>query len=237
MTRSVQDYLDSLVWDGTPRLDRWLIDFAGAEDTPHVRATSRAMLVAAVRRARHPGCPYDQMPVIEGPQGSGKTQALRLLAVEDEWFTDTLPITSDDVRRILEATAGKWIIEASELRTLLEGEDDEDKDRAVAPRRKPATLKSFLSRSHDEARLAYQREKTRVPRGFVVIGTSGSLDYLKDSTGNRRFWPVTVRNFDLARLAEVRDQLWAEAAVAEAGGESIQLEQAIHQVRGVHQDV
>lgn len=222
--KSVTDYLSSLVWDGTPRLDRWLIDYAGAEDTPRVRATSRAMLVAAVRRARQPGCRFDQMPVIEGPQGCGKSSALRVLAIDEAWFTDNLPITSEDVRQIIDATEGKWIVEVTELQSLLEGEGDEEKDRAVAPRRKPTALKSFLSRSHDEARLAYQREKTRVPRGFVVIGTSGSHDYLQNSTGNRRFWPVRVLHFDLKRLAAERDQIWAEAAVSEAGGEPIQLE-------------
>lgn len=202
--RTVTDYLAGLIWDGTPRLDRWLIDYAGAEDIPRVRAVSRAMLVAAVRRARDPGCRFDQLPVIEGPQGCGKSSALRMLAIDEAWFSDHLPAVAD-VRKLMEATAGKWIIEATELNA-----------------NDAAQLKSFLSRTHDEARMAYQRETTRMPRGFVVIGTTGSSDYLRD-TGNRRFWPVSVRSFDLKRLASVRDQLWAEAAIAEATGESIYL--------------
>jgi len=81
---SVIDYLNSLAWDETPRLDRWLVECAGADDSPYVRAVSRAMLIAAVRRARHPGCRFDQMPVLEGPQGCGKSAALRVLA--DAWL-------------------------------------------------------------------------------------------------------------------------------------------------------
>jgi predicted P-loop ATPase len=206
--KSVTDYLNALVWDGVPRLDRWLVDLAGAEDSAYVRAVSRAMLVAAVRRARHPGCRFDQMPVIEGPQGCGKSRALAVLAVEDAWFSDFLPLADGDVRKLIEATHGKWIVEASEL--------------AGMSRSDSAALKSFLSRPADEARMAYQRTPTRVPRHFMVVGTTGATDYLRD-TGNRRFWPVRVVRFDLARLAEIRDQLWAEAAIAEAAGEALDL--------------
>jgi predicted P-loop ATPase len=204
--KSVINYLDALSWDGVPRIDRWLIDLAGADDTPYVRTASRALLVAAVRRARHPGCRFDQMPVIAGPQGCCKSAALRVLAVEDAWFTDTCPL---DARQIIEGTAGKWIVEACELESLLQ--------------RDSVALKSLLSRSVDEARLAYQREVSRVPRQFVVVGTTAATPFLEDSTGNRRIFAIHVRRFDLARLAEVRDQLWAEAAVAEAAGEQIDL--------------
>ena len=206
--KPVVDYLDSLVWDGTPRLDRWLIDYAGAEDTPNVRGVSRAILVAAVRRARHPGCKFDQLPVICGPQGCGKSLALQLLAVNDAWFTDALTFVDATDKQVVELTAGKWIVEAGGLEDLIQ------KD--------VAALKAFLSRPVDEARLAYQRNRTRVPRGFVVVGTTSATDYLKD-TSSRRYWPVTVRSFDLTRLAEVRDQLWAEASVVEAAGGSIDL--------------
>ena len=196
--KSVTDYLDALTWDGTPRIDRWLVDYAGAEDTPYVRGVSRAMLVAAVRRARHPGSPLDQVLVLEGPQGCGKSTALRVLAADDAWFTDALPSVKD-ARQVIEATAGKWIVEDSEL----------------AAKMAAAGFKAFLSATHDEARLAYQRESTRVPRSFVVVGTTNATDdYLRDATGNRRFWPVRVRRFDLERLAAARDQLWAEAAGA-----------------------
>jgi predicted P-loop ATPase len=255
-TKTVPNYLAALVWDGTPRIDRWLIDCAGAEDSAYVRSASRAMLVAAVRRARHPGCRFDHLPLITGPQGCCKSSALRLLAVEADWFSDDLPLGAD-TRRLIEATAGKWIVEACELEGLFgikrsalaekdDDEDDEHDDEAddaddeaddadeddqddeeedeLPP---AAALKSFLARSVDEARMAYQRERTRVPRQFVVVGTTAATPYLQDPTGNRRIWPIRVRRFDLARLAEVRDQLWAEAAAAEAAGESIFLDAPI----------
>ncbi len=221
--KTVTDYLSSLAWDGTPRIERWLIDCAGAEDTPHVRAGSRQILIAAVRRARYPGCRFDQLLVIDGLQGCGKSAALRLLAVEDAWFADFVPITDGDARRIIEATRGKWIVEAGELKGLLEGEVDEETDRASAPRRRAAALKAFLSRTHDEGRLAYQQTASRVPRSFVVVGTTCEASYLTDATGNRRFVSIRVQQFDLERLREMRDQLWAEAAVAEAAGEPIHL--------------
>lgn len=209
-TKSVSDYLTSLVWDGTPRLDRWLVDLAGAEDTPHVCAASRLMLVAAVRRARDPGCRFDQMPVLVGPQGCGKSSALRVLAVHEAWFEDGVSLVDSDARQFIEATAGKWIVEASELVGMEASESD--------------SLKALLSRSADEARLAYQTERSRVPRSFVIVGTSGqSDDFLVDGGGGRRIVLVHVQHFDLDRLRAVRDQLWAEAAVAEAAGEPIYL--------------
>lgn len=207
---AVTDYLAALVWDGTPRLDRWLIDCAGAEDSPYVRRVSRGMFVAAVRRALHPGCRLDQMPVLEGPQGCGKSSALRILAVMDGWFTDALPLCSVEVQQILEVTAGKWIVEVAELRAMRQSDAE--------------ALKAFLSRTRDEGRGLYAREKTSVPRSFTIVGTTSQTDYLQDVTGNRRIVPVRVQRFDLELLQEVRDQLWAEAVVVEARGEPLDLD-------------
>ena len=209
--KSVTAYLDSLVWDGTPRLNQWLINYSGAEDNAYVRTVSRKIFVAAARRARSPGCVFDQLPVLVGPQGSGKTSALRVLAVEDDWFTDDLPFGSS-TRRCMEATDGKWIVEVSELRGI--------------GRHRVAALKDFLSKTYDEARMPYAYKRERFAREFVIIGTSHETEgYLIDTPENcRRFWPVRIQRFDLARLRADRDQLWAEAAEAEALGESILLE-------------
>lgn len=205
--KSVVEYLNSLVWDRTPRIDRWLVDLAGADDTEYVRKASRAFLVAAVRRARQPGCRFDQLLVIDGPQGSGKSAALRILAVDNAWFGDDLPIESS--RALIEATVGKWIVEAGELQGLGPSE--------------AAALKACLSQTHDQARLAYQRQVTRTPRQFVIVGTTCAAEYLADPTSNRRIWAIRIQQFDLKTLAEIRDQLWAEAAAAEAAGEAIHI--------------
>ncbi len=204
--KSVRDYLDALVWDGVPRIDRWLVEYAGVEDSSYIRAVSRAFLVAAVRRVRQPGCSFDTMLVLEGAQGTGKSSALRILAISDDWFTDDVSMGS---REVIEATAGKWIVEMSEIEGMGQGD--------------VAALKAFLATRTDQARPAYQREVVKVPRQFVIVGTTSASEYLKDSTGNRRFWPVHVgRSFDLDRLRADRDQLWAEAAVAEAKDEPIE---------------
>ena len=200
--KSVRDYLDALVWDGSPRIERWLIDYAGADDTPYVRAVSSAALITAVRRVRQPGCTLDEMLVLEGPQGAGKSRALRTLAIDDDWVTDELPLTQ---QQFVETLAGKWIVEASEL----QGMDKRD----------IAAFKACLSRSSDELRRPHQLKVSRVPRQSVIIGTTNETDgYLRDATGNRRFWSVRVQRFDLERLRADRDQLWAEAAAIEAQG-------------------
>lgn len=211
----VRDYLDGLEWDGVARIDRWLSVYGGAEDTEFVRAISRIVLIAAVRRARSPGCKFDELLVLEGPQGTNKSTAIRVLAAHEDWFNDELPLSGDS-KRVIESIKGRWLVEAGELAGLRQAD--------------LSTLKSLLSRQVDEARMAYGRDVRRYPRQCVFIGTTNDDKYLKDSTGNRRFWPVRVREFDVALLKLHRDQLWAEAAHYEYLGESIRLNPSLYAV-------
>lgn len=204
----VRDYLDSLQWDGQPRLDTWLVRHAKAEDSAYTRAVSSLVLIAAVRRARRPGCKFDEMLILESDQGLNKSSALRVLAVREDWFTDDLPLNVDS-KVFIERTRGHWIIEAAELKGIRKGDVEH--------------LKNMLSRRTDKARLAYGRITEEVPRQCIMIGSTNSQKYLRDTTGNRRFWPVRVQRFDVQSLAGEVDQLWAEAALREANGESIRL--------------
>lgn len=205
----VADYLDRLHWDGVHRLGRWLIDFCGVADSPYARAVGRLFLVAAVRRIRSPGAKFDEMVVLEGAQGGGKSTLLRTLAVNPDWFSDDLPLGADG-KRVIEATAGKWIVEAAEM----VGQSNKNVEH----------LKSMLSRTFDEGRMAYGRMTLHKDREFVVVGTTNGDKYLKDPTGNRRYWPVLCGVINLDGIAQLRDQLWAEACEAEAAGEAIRLD-------------
>jgi predicted P-loop ATPase len=217
----VRDYLDAQLWDGTPRIDQWLARYGEADDTPYVRAIGSIVLIAAVRRIRHPGCKFDEMVVLESPQGQLKSTALATLAVDAAWFSDDLPLNAD-TKIVIERLAGHWIVEAAELKGMRRGDVEH--------------LKSFLSRQTDRARLAYGRLPTIVPRQCVIVGTTNSDAYLRDSTGNRRFWPVRVGRFDIAALARDRDQLWAEAAHREAANESIRLDPSLWPAAGDQQE-
>jgi len=222
-THPVREYLDAVEWDGEPRVDEWLVRYAGAPDTPYVRAVSRLILVAAVRRVRHPGCKFDEMLVLESPvQGKEKSTALAILAVRDEWFNDDLPLNAD-TKRQMEALSGYWIIEAAELKGMRVGDVEH--------------LKSFLSRRVDRARLAYGRLVSERPRQCVVIGSTNAEHYLRDSSGNRRFWPVRIDQFDLEGLRRDRDRLWAEAATIEATGESIRLPRELWPAAAEQQEI
>ena len=209
----VKEYLDSLRWDGEKRLDGWLHKYAKAPNSPYVRAVGSIVLIAAVRRVREPGCKFDEMVVLESQQGLDKSTGLSVLAIRDEWFTDSLPLHAED-KQVIESLGGKWIIEVAELKGMRRSDVDH--------------LKSFLSRQVDRARMAYDRMPTEAPRQCVFFGTTNADTYLRDTTGNRRFWPVRVGPFDVAALRVDRDQLWAEAAAREAAGESIRLDPALY---------
>jgi Virulence-associated protein E-like domain len=203
----ILDYLDGLKWDGKPRITIILSKYFGADDTELNQAISKIMMLAAVRRVRKPGCKFDTAPILEGKQGSGKSTALKILA-GDENFSDH-EVLSSDAKSQMEALEGVWIYELCELEGLRGNET--------------AKTKAFLSRQEDSGRPAYARFKETWPRQCIFVGTTNDDKYLKDETGNRRFWPVKTREIDLERLKRDRDQLWAEAAYWEAKGESILL--------------
>jgi predicted P-loop ATPase len=205
----VREFLDDLAWDGTPRLDRWLSTYMGAKETEYTRAVGALVLVAAVRRVRKPGCKFDEMVVLEGPQGGFKSTALKVLAILEDWFSDDLPLNAKP-QQFIEQTVGKWIVEAGELKGMRKGDVD--------------SLKSCLSRQRDRSRMAFGHLPLERARQFVIIGTTNSDRYLKDNTGNRRFWPVRVGEVKIDDLRRDREQLWAEAAAREAAGASIRLD-------------
>lgn len=207
----VKQYLDPLSWDGTPRLDDWLVRGCGADDrdpkyAEYVRACGRLILIAAVRRVRSPGSKFDQMLVLVDPeQGTGKSSAIESLCPNPEWFTDSLSLRRVDDQKVIEQLGGRWIVECADLAGY--GQADVDH------------LKAFISRREDRARLAYAHHPVSWPRQCVLFGTVNSEAYLRD-TENRRFWTVRTGKIDLDWLRENRDQLWAEAAHREAAGES-----------------
>lgn len=219
----VLDYLRSLRWDGIPRLDMWLIDAGKAANTDYVKAVSRIVLLAAVKRVTHPGTKYDEMLVLEsGQQGLMKSTALRTLCPDEKWFSDDLPLNVD-AKQIVERTSGKWIIEASDLSGMQASQVEH--------------LKGMLSRQVDgPVRLAYGRLPVEQPRQFIIVGTTNSYTYLTDSTGNRRFWPVRVQQFDIPWIRENRDQIWAEAFARASAGESTRLDPSLYEHASLQQE-
>lgn len=208
----VLDYLDGLTWDGVPRVDSWLTTYAKAEDTPYTRAVGALVMVAAVRRVRQPGVKFDEMLILESAeQGYQKSTLIEAMAVKEDWFSDSVPLNADD-KTMIERSSGKWICEIGELQGMRKGEVER--------------IRAQLSRRTDRARLAYARLPVEIPRQSILVGSTNadrSAPYLADINGNRRFWPVEVGRCDVAGFIADRDQIWAEAAVREAQGESIRL--------------
>lgn len=197
----VETYLSGLAWDGTKRIETWLIKYLGAENISINRAIAIRWLVSAVARIFEPACQADCMLILEGAQGIGKSTALRVLG--GEWFTDEIrELGRKDTSMSL---AGKWVIEFSELEAF-KGDNVE-------------RLKAFLSRSIDRFRPPYGRSVVDVKRRCVFAGTTNRHETLRDTTGNRRFWPVLCNHIDAVGLAQDRDQLWAEAVALYRAGQ------------------
>ncbi|VUZ26581.1 Uncharacterised protein [Acetobacterium wieringae] len=206
----VKDYLTGLTWDGVKRLDTLLIDYFGAEDNIYTRAVIRKSLAAAVARTMFPGTKYDYMPVLGGPQGIGKSTFLRLLG--REWYSDSLQ--TFEGKEASESIQGRWIIEIGELASMSRSENN--------------AVKQFLSRTEDIYREPYGRRTGIYPRRCVFFGTTNDTEYLRDRTGNRRFWPVdlgitaSTKNV-FTDLEDEVDQIWAEAYLAWQLGERLYL--------------
>lgn len=217
----VKDYLSPLWWDGRERVKTWLIDYAGAQGPrEYVEAVSSLILIAAVARVYQPGCKFDEMLVLESPQGADKSSAVRLMAVRDEWFTDGLELGSRS-REIIEQISGKWLVESSDLTGIHRSEVE--------------AIKQFLSKQSDRARLAYAHQPTERFRQCVFFGTTNSSRYLRDEQ-NRRFWPLRITLFDLAALRGARDQLWAEAKHLYDRGASIRLDPSLYALAEFEQE-
>lgn len=210
----VREYLGGLRWDGVSRLDGLFTRYAGAKDTPYVRAIGAKALIAAVRRVRHPGCKFDNVVVLESAeQGRGKSTFIKLLAPNEDWFAEPATLSNVESKDAPLALEGKWIIEMGEMSALSKSGVE--------------SMKAFVSCAVDRIRRPYGRLVEDLPRQCIFMGTTNRDDYLKDPTGNRRFWPVSVGLLDLDALATDRDQLWAEAAQREAEGESLFLPQEL----------
>jgi putative DNA primase/helicase len=199
----VREYMARLQWDCRPRLATWLFDYLGAGGNPaYLGAVGEKILISAIARIDKPGCQADHTLVLEGPQDLGKSRTVRALAMRPDWFTDDMPdIHSKDAALQL---CGRWIVELAELAALRRAEIE--------------GVKAFLTRPVDVFRPPYGRRTISVPRQCIFFATTNEVHYLRDPSGNRRFWPVSCQEIDLDALERDRDQLWAEAAVAYARG-------------------
>jgi Virulence-associated protein E-like domain len=208
-------------WDGKPRLDRMAVDHFNAADTPLNRACVRKTMIAAVARARQPGCKFDTITVLEAPEGWNKSSAWAVLAGEGNFSDES--ILGKAGREVQEQLAGIWIHENAELAGITKAEVE--------------VIKAFASRQVDRARPAYGHFLVEQPRHSIEVGTTNPTKYLLSQTGNRRFWPVEVkRPIDLKRLRESRLQLWGEAAHYQSQGEVLALPEALWAAAGVEQE-
>lgn len=211
----VKDYFNELEWDGIKRIDTLLIDYFGAENTEYNKFVIRKWLVAAVARIYNPGCKFDYMLILCGPGGIGKSTFFKKLALE-KWFTDSLKKYNED-KNVMETMVGKLIAEFGELASLKKVDVD--------------VIKDFITRTEFNARLSYGREATRRLIQWVYCGTTNTKEFLKDKTGNRRFWPVDVNKKSHIKnvfndLDNEVPQIWAEAITLYKNSEKIYLTKA-----------
>lgn len=220
----IKEYFSGLEWDGTERLDTLLIDYMGAEDTLYTRAVTRKTLCAAVARIYEPGVKFDSMLVLNGPQGMGKSTFYSILG--RQWFSDSLSIADMRDKTAAEKLQGYWVLEIAEMNGIKKVDVE--------------TVKSFITRVDDKFRQAYGTVVESHPRTNIIVGSANSESgFLRDITGNRRFWPVNVNacgKYHPWELAEV-DQVWAEAIERYRAGEELYLKgEAASQAYKAQQD-
>ena len=220
----VREYLDSCAWDGVPRVDTLLIDYLGAEDSPYTRAVTRKALVAAVARIYRPGCKFDYMLTIRGTQGIGKSALIAKLG--GKWFSDSF--TTMQGKEAYEQVMGVWLMEVGELAGMRKAEAE--------------TIKLFVSKQVDRFRPAYGRRLQEFPRQCIFIGTTNEAQFLRDTTGNRRFWVVDTPN-DPARdmweelTPDTVALVWAEAVQLFKNGEPLYLPRELERVAREVQEI
>lgn len=207
----IKDYLEDLSWDGVERVNTLFIDYLGAEDNSYVRTVTRKIIVAAVARIFVPGIKFDNMPVLAGPQGIGKSTIIKKLG--QQWYSDSLTTVSG--KEAYEQLQGVWILEMGEMMATKKADIE--------------ATKHFLSKTEDIYRVAYGRRTSRFPRQCIFLGTTNDREFLRDKTGNRRFWPIDVgvkphsKNvFDDLNQYEI-DQVLAEAVELWKAGEKLYL--------------
>ena len=213
----VRDYLDGCTWDGIPRVETLLVDYLGAEDTPYTRAVTRKTLVAAVARVYHPGQKFDYMLTLRGRQGLGKSALISKLG--GKWFSDTF--TTMQGKEAYEQVLGVWIVEVGELAGMRKAEAE--------------TIKLFISKTSDRFRPAYGRRLQDFPRQCIFIGTTNEAQFLRDATGNRRFWVVDTPNNPVRDMweeltPETVVQIWGEAVELYKNGEKLYLSRELENV-------
>jgi putative DNA primase/helicase len=189
----IVESLRALKWDRISRLETWLIDCLGAEDRPYARLVSKFFVMGMVARLLRPGCKFDYMLILQGDQGLGKSTAFKILA--DPYFMDT-PFKIGDKDSYL-SLQGVWLVEFSELEAMSKSES--------------TAIKAFVTSTDDRFRPPYGSRMVKMPRRAVLAGTTNSDQFLKDATGERRFWPIHVTAIRQDLLRACRDQLFAEA--------------------------
>lgn len=207
----VRHWLSNLQWDGVPRLDDFLVRYAGAEDSLYTRAVTARTMIGAVKRIMHPGCQHDSILVLEGEQGLRKSSLVKILAGGDQWYREGLPDMADE-KKMLESLRSTWLVELPELSAIYKMSNDEAKE--------------VITRRRDRAREAYAREETSLERQSIFIGTTNNTNYLRDATGNRRYWPLEIKYLQLDAIEAIRDQLMAEAMHRMQAGERTWIDNA-----------
>ena len=209
----IREFFETLPdWDGVERADTLLIDYLGAEDTPYVRAVTRKELCAAYCRVYHPGIKFDSMIVLNGDQGIGKSTLIAKLG--GEWYSDSLNLSDMNDKTAAEKLQGYWIMEIGELAGMRKADLDK--------------VKAFISRQDDKYRASFGRRVTPHPRQCVFFGTTNSQNgYLRDITGNRRYWNVKVPGNGRYKPWDMDEdtvkQVWAEVMVYAKAGEKLYL--------------